>query len=217
MGETHMPNGYIEGDQLGNIILAIHLITAIVIIGGGPLQLVPQIRKQFPRFHRWLGRTYLIFVFFAAVGGLYLIWTRPMPSFGNIYQNIAISIEATLIVLFALLTVNHARKRRIPMHQKFALRLFVVASGVWFLRVGYNAWFFIEHMLGFEWKYFFDFWSFGSFIIPLLIVELYLHAQKNESIQMRTAAVIFISTMFMGLGIVIATINMWMPRIAELF
>jgi hypothetical protein len=73
MGDTHMPNAYISGDNFGNIVLTIHLLTAVIIIGGGPLQLIPQIRSMFPVFHRWLGRMYMLFVFFGANAGLYLI------------------------------------------------------------------------------------------------------------------------------------------------
>ena len=216
MRETHMANGYIEGDTAGNAILAIHLIIAIVIVGGGPLQLIPRIRSNFPKFHRWLGRCYLVFVFFAAAGGLYLIWTRPIPSFSNIYQSIAITIEAILIIVFSIMTVRYAIGRKIKTHQKWALRLFVVASGVWFLRIGYNAWFFIEALLGFHWEHFFDFWSFGSFILPLSMVELYLRTKKKPSMIPLTAGLLFIATVFMALGVFLATQNMWLPRIINL-
>ena len=218
MGETHMPNGYIEGDNFGNTLLAIHLITATVIIAGGPLQLIPQIRNSFPKFHRYLGRLYLAFVFFGASGGLYLIWTRPMPSFGNIYQNIAISIEALLIITFSILALKYAIARKIPMHQKWALRLFIVASGVWFLRIGYMAWYFFEGLSGVQFEYFFDIWSYGSFIVPLAILELYFLTirKKQSSLTTITASVLIIVSIIMGIGISIAAIHMWLPRIIEL-
>ncbi len=217
MGETHMPNGYMEGDNLGNIILALHLISAVVIIAGGPLQLVPQIRLNFPRFHRYLGRLYLTFVLFGAIGGLYLVWSRPRPSFGSIYQELAISIEALLIVFFAVQAFRYAIALKIQRHQRWALRLFMVASGVWFLRIGYMAWLFIENVCGFSVAHFFDFWSFGSFLFPLFILELYFRTKSRNTALLKTstALLLFVATTLMGLGIFLATKGMWLPRIME--
>lgn len=214
MDETHMPNGYISGDNIGNIVLAVYLLTAVMIIAGGPLQLIPQVRTKFLKFHRWLGRLYIIFVLFGATAGLYLIWTRPIPAFGNIYQNIAISIEALLIIVFAFLTLRYAMARKIRMHRRWALRLFITASGVWFLRIGYKAWYFLEDFIGFKFDDFFDYWSFGSFMIPLAIVELYLRTKdrNNKSEQLGMSILLVVLTLLMGLGIILATKEMWIPK-----
>ena len=48
----HLPSGFIEGDTLGNIASVSHVLLAAIIIGGGPLQLIPAIRRRFPTFHR---------------------------------------------------------------------------------------------------------------------------------------------------------------------
>ena len=215
MADTHMPNGYIEGDNLGNGILGLHLVIAIIIIGGGPLQLIPQIRTNFPGFHRWLGRAYLTSVVIAAIGGFYLIWTRPRPSFGSIFQEMAISLEAVLIIVFALLTYKHALNRSIRVHRKWAIRLFLVASGVWFLRIGYMGWYFIEEIIGFKFEHFFEYWSFGSYLVPLGTYELYLQTTKRKTagLNMAMAIVLFLFSCMMGLGIFIATKSMWFPKI----
>lgn len=215
IGEGHAPKGYVLGDVKGNIILSIHLITAVVIIAGGPLQLIPYIRIKFPKFHRWLGRFYMIFVLFGAIGGVYLTWSRPRPSFGSIYQDIAITIEALLIVVFVFLAYKYARKLKIKEHRRWALRLFITASGVWFIRIGYKAWYFIESLLGFKINNFFDYWSFGSFLIPLLVLELYLIVkdQKNKTNHLKMSALLFVVTVIMSIGIIIAIKEMWIPRI----
>ncbi|UAM99046.1 DUF2306 domain-containing protein [Polaribacter litorisediminis] len=217
MGETHMPNSYISGDSLGNIILATHLVTAVIIIGGGPLQLIPQIRLKFPRFHRWLGRMYMLFACFGAMAGLYLIWTRPRPSFGNLFQEVAISIEGVLILIFSFLALRYAIVRKIHIHRRWALRLFITASGVWFLRIGYKFWYFIEDLLGFKLENFFDFWSFGSFLIPLAVLEFYLRIKdkKNKSKQLALAILLFVLTLIMSVGIFLAVKEMWLPRILK--
>ena len=217
MGATHMPNGYIPGDHAGNLILAVHLITAVVVIGGGPLQLIPVIRKKHPKFHRKLGRIYFIFALFGAIGGLFLVWTRPRPSFGSIYQDIAISIEAVLIVLFGLLAFYYAVKRKFNFHQVWTLRLFLVASGVWFLRIGYKAWYFIEAVFGFKIAHFFDYWSFGSFVIPLAVFEYYRKTLQRgiKTEQCIMTLLLFSLTLIMCLGIYLAIVEMWLPRIVQ--
>ena len=45
--EAHLANGYMPGDTVGNAALAGHLMFAVIIMGGGPLQLVPQIRAHY--------------------------------------------------------------------------------------------------------------------------------------------------------------------------
>jgi len=213
IGETHMPNGYISGDTAGNWILAVHLTTSIVIIGGGPLQLIPELRKRVPKFHRVVGRLYISFVLFAAFGGLYLTWFRPLPSISSIYQQVAISIEALLIIGFAAMALRFALARNIGRHRKWALRLFIVGSGVWFLRIGYMVWFFISRIMGIQWELFFDVWSYESFILPLLLLELFFLTEKNPRFQGPVSILILLFSMVMGLGVFLATRYMWLPRI----
>ena len=39
LDESHLPDGYVPGDTIGNLAIALHILIAIIIIGGGPLQL----------------------------------------------------------------------------------------------------------------------------------------------------------------------------------
>lgn len=215
MSSTHMPNGYINGDNFGNILLATHLFIAVFIIAAGPLQLVPKIRMHYPKFHRLTGRSYIIFVFIAALGGLYLTWTRPRPSFGSIFQDLAISLDAVLIIVFSFFTLRYALKRKFNVHRKWALRLFLVASGVWFLRIGYKAWYFLENLIGFKFENFFNYWCFAAYLIPLAVLEVYFLTEKKKTkkLQIITSVILLIATTYMALGIYLATKDMWLPRI----
>ncbi len=53
---------------------------------------------------------------------------------------IGITLDALLILAFAALAYRAARARRFVEHRRWALRLFAVASAVWFMRVAYMAW-----------------------------------------------------------------------------
>lgn len=48
--QSYLFNGFIRGDSAGNTAMAAHVVLAFVIMTGGPLQLVPQIRA---RTWRW--------------------------------------------------------------------------------------------------------------------------------------------------------------------
>ena len=64
-----LPHGYVAGDTVGNLVVSLHLLFAVVVIVGGALQLLPQVRRIAPAFHRWNGRVYLSSVLLMSVGG----------------------------------------------------------------------------------------------------------------------------------------------------
>src|SRR5262245_27458698 len=128
--------GLVPGDRMGNAALAAHLFIAFAIAIGGTLQLVPQIRTGAPAFHRWNGRVYIVSAIVASLAGIYMIWTR--DTFGGILINdISVSTNAVLNIVFAVIAMRYAMARKIDVHRRWALRTFIVVSGVWFTRVMY--------------------------------------------------------------------------------
>lgn len=113
-----------------------HILLALIVMLGGPLQLIPAIRASASNFHRWNGRIYIPGVIVASLVGLYMIWTR--GSAGSTIQHIGISIDGILIMVFAALILRCAMAGKIAIHRRWALRLFIVASDVWFFRVGFS-------------------------------------------------------------------------------
>ncbi len=214
---THLPNGFIEGETLGNAAVVAHLLLAAIVIGGGPLQLIPAIRQRFPAMHRWLGRSYVLAAVATSVAGLFMILNR--GTIGGTLNEVAISLDGVLIITFAAIAVTYAIRRDIGQHRRWALRLFLVASGVWFFRVGLMGWVFMTGGLGVDFETFSGpfivFWSFGQYLLPLAILELYLRAQKSSSdiLRVATAATLLVFTAAMGVGIFAATMGMWLPRL----
>jgi len=76
----------VPGDSLGNFFLATHLSFALVVIGGGLLQLLPALRNRFPAFHRWNGRLFMLCALVCSLAGQYLIFTREIP--GNLTMDL---------------------------------------------------------------------------------------------------------------------------------
>lgn len=210
--------GYIPGDTMGNTALAIHLLFAVIIIVGGPLQLVPQIRARAPAFHRWNGRTYMATVFVASIAGLYMLWFR--GAVGDLVQHIGMSLDAALIMVFAVVALRYALAREIRTHRRWALRLFMVVNGVWFFRVGLMLWLMVNQgPAGFDPETFtgptLSVLAFAEYLLPLAILELYLRAKDARwpAGRLIAAAGVFVATIAMGGGIFAATVGLWLPHI----
>jgi len=216
-------HGYIPGDHMGNFALGVHLFLAAVITVGGALQLIPQLRARVPSFHRWTGRIYMLTAFTTSIVALYLVWIRG-GSAGDVSQHVGISLNAVLIMLCATLALRYAVARNFKTHRRWALRLFLVVSGVWFFRVGLMLSFLLfKGPFGFDPTTFqgpfLTFLIFAQYLVPLAVLELYLRTQDRAGATRRIAmaAGLFVLTLAMGAGILGATMGMWMPNIKVAF
>lgn len=213
-----LPKGIIEGDTIGNITLATHLILAAIITLGGLLQLVPWVRSKVPALHRWNGRIYLVTAVVMSVSGLIIVWTR--GTVGDMVQHWGVSLNGVLILLFAFQAVRYAVKRNLVLHRRWALRLFVVVSGVWFFRIGLMFWLAVNQgPVGIYFESFTGpflyFLAFANYLLPLAVLEMYLRAQssKRASFQWFTAGVLVLATLATLVGIGMASMGMWLPQI----
>lgn len=212
-----LAHGWEAGNWFGNAVISLHLVFTVLIVAGGALQLTPMVRQRWPRFHRMNGRFYMLSVVIMSVGGLILTWTRNVV--GDLTQHIAISINALVILLCAAMTLRYALQRRLDVHRRWAIRLFLAVSGVWFLRVGLMFWLAANQgPVGFDPETFtgpfLSAISFGQYLIPLAIAELYFRAQRSTRVtqQLLTTSVLALSTLVTGAGIAAATLLMWLPR-----
>ncbi|MCY7356124.1 MAG: DUF2306 domain-containing protein [Rudanella sp.] len=215
-----LPHGHVADDWFGNLLVGSHILLAAILVIGGPLQLIPQVRERFRTFHRWLGRTYVVTAIVVSVAGLIMVWTR--GTVGDTSQHVSISIQAIYIVAFALLSINYARTRQFDKHRIWTLRLFMVANGVWFFRVGLMAWLVINQgPVGFNPKTFtgpfLTTLAVFTYAVPLslIMLEVYFYAQSSKSqyVKLVTSALIGLLTIIMAIGIFGATMGMWLPRV----
>jgi len=192
--------GHIPGDTIGNLAFAAHVMLAIVITLGGTLQLLPQIRARAAWAHRWNGRVFLLLSIFASLAGFYMVWLRPdgtPPGF----EDLSISFNGALILIFAALAWRTAAARNITAHRRWALRTLMVVNGVFFLRLIFSGWILLTQkepsMLTF---YAFEF---AAFLLPLAILELYLRARDKGGPILRTtaAAIVFGASAYMAIGV----------------
>jgi hypothetical protein len=209
--------GRIDGDRIGNAALSAHLALAVVVTALGPLQLIPWIRSAVPQFHRWNGRLYLLAGIVAAVAGAYLIWTR--GTLGGLVNQISVTGNAVLIVIFGVIAARCAMKRDFAAHQRWATRYFLVINGVWFFRIMLMGWIIangapvgigeelngpVAYALGF-----------AQYLVPLAIYEIYWRARDHGGTVARIAMALAMLAIAAAtaFGVFGAAIGMWLPSL----
>jgi uncharacterized membrane protein len=217
-----LTHGYVPGDGVGNVALAAHLVSAVVIIFAGALQLVPQIRNRWPVFHRWNGRVYIATAFSVSIAGLYLMWAR--GTVGDLSQHLGTSLMAVLIMLCAVMALRYAKARDFKRHRRWALRLYLVVSASLFIRAGIFLAIFLNHgPFGFDAATFsgpfLTFIAFAQYLVPLGILELYLRIQDRPTAlrRMSMAAGLFVLTLALGAGIFAVTLGAFLPNLKKAY
>jgi hypothetical protein len=213
-----LSTGYSPGHPFDNAVLFSHLLFAAVVTAAGVLQLVPLIRRRWPRFHRWSGRVFVVGAVLGAAGGVIMTWTR--QSVGDLSQHLASMLDAALILTFAALAWRDALKRRFDTHRRWAMRMFLAVNGGWFFRIGLMLWIVVNHgPVGFDPKTFtgpfLTFLSFAEYLLPLAVLQLYFHAQASRDARLRlaTAGALTISTLATAGGIAAAFAILWLPHL----
>ena len=201
-----MPTGLIDGDLIGNIVLGLHILLAFIITVGGPIQIIPYLRNRFRALHRWNGRVYMVTAFLASLGGVYMIYSR--DTLGGVSHQIGNTLNALLIMLFAVLAWRTAISKQFNDHRRWAIRTFLMVNGVWFIRIFY----------GFA-RLVFDgkipgsatnlegptdiFIVFANTLVPLALAERYFMAEGKSSVKFKwiTTSAIGVFTLIMSMGI----------------
>lgn len=208
-------DGYVAGDKAGNLVFAAHVLLASVVTLMGLMQLVPALRRARPTLHRWTGRAFLAIACFMALSGIWLAVVR--GTYLSVVSAVAILINGLLILLFAGLAWRSAVQRRFEHHRLWAMRTFMVVSGVWFLRVGLMGWVLVNQgRVGMT-----DDMSgpadvvlvFGSYLIPLTLLELYLAASRRDSVGLKAfaAVVVVLAAAYTATGVFGTIALMWGP------
>ncbi|MEO8779513.1 MAG: DUF2306 domain-containing protein [Rhodanobacter sp.] len=213
-----VPQAHVPGDGVHNIVVAMHVAFAALITVSGLLQLTTGVRRLLPRFHHWNGRVFLVSAFVMGLSGLIMLGSG--TAVGDWPQQIALSINALLIMLCAVMVLRHALARRFSVHRRWALRLFLVVSGVWFFRIGLTFWIMVNHgPVGFDPDTFtgpaLTTIALAQYLLPLAILELYFRAQASQtsSLRIATATGLGALTLLTAAGSVTASMMLWLPHL----
>ncbi len=209
-----MTHGYVPGEPLGNTMVAIHLTAAVIVILGGALQLVPGIRRAVPAVHGWNGRLYIVAAFAVSLAGLDMIWTR--GSVGTVWQHAGQSLDGVLIMLFAILALRQALARNFRAHGRWAVRLYLVVSASLFIRASFVLTIPLALDQGGITGPFLTIVSYGQYLVPLAIYELYWRVRDHAggALRVATACGLVVLTLLLGAGIAAVTVSLFVPELA---
>lgn len=212
------PHFYIKKDLTGNIVFAVHVALAAIITILGPLQLVPRIRKQLPRFHRISGRIYIYSAFLISSAGLYLTWVR--GAVGGPFSQVTVSVNGLIIMVTAFYSIRYAVQRKIKEHNQWAVHLVLAMSGVWLFRVFLMLWLVIfQRPVGFDPETFTGPFLYTLavcvYILPQAIVAVYFRAKYSgpPAAKYLFSTLLLLITLASAVGIFGAAAGMWLPRI----
>ncbi|WP_428377212.1 DUF2306 domain-containing protein [Lichenicoccus sp.] len=209
-----MTHGYVPGEPLGNVMVAIHLVAAVLVILGGALQLIPGIRGKAPWVHRWNGRLYLVAAFAVSLAGLDMIWTR--GAVGTVWEHVGQSLDGVLVMLFAGFALRQALAPNFRAHGRWAVRLYLAVSASLFIRASFVLTIPLGLDQGATTGPFLTTLSYGQFVVPLAVYELYWRIRDNGGAAPRVAMAcgLIVLTLVLGAGIAAATMSLFVPEIA---
>ncbi len=111
--------------------VATHVGVAPVALLVGALQFIKSIRANWPVFHRWLGRIYVVAVIIGGIGGLSLAFN----AMGGPIAGLGFGLLAVCWLWFTLQGWRTARARRFAEHRQWMIRSFALTFGAVTLRL----------------------------------------------------------------------------------
>ena len=110
----------------------VHVVASMLAILIGPFQFLPGIRKgHWLKFHRWLGRTYLLGILFGGLSGLYMA----QLAYGGLVSRLGFSALASVWLYTGYRAYSHIRKKEIEQHRQWMIRNYALTFAGVMLRV----------------------------------------------------------------------------------
>lgn len=133
--------------------IVVHVGAAMLAIIIGPFQFLPRsITKRYLRFHRWLGRIYLVSVLISGLAGLYMA----QFAYGGLPARLGFALLAISWLFSGLMAYHRIRNKEVQSHRQWMIRNYALTfAGVtlrlWipiFLAAGYE---FAEAYIAIAW------------------------------------------------------------------
>ena len=165
---------FLHVDRLGPTLLnkqlwySIHLLMALPVVFGAPLQFLPSLRELAPHVHRTIGRAYVVGASVASILAIYLGATIEYEG-----SRLSIVITGSLWLAFTLAAWRAAVRKRYAVHRAFMIRSYTLALVLVWLRLMYDfqdyLFFYVESE---EMRDATREWA--SWVVPLLLVEAWI-------------------------------------------
>ncbi|TPH13967.1 DUF2306 domain-containing protein [Litorilituus lipolyticus] len=203
------------------LIFFAHILPAAIMAMSGLLQLIPNIRRNYPKFHKYNGRMFFIFGLSGAFTGLYLTWGAGFR-FSDL-GSLGVTLNGLLIPIAIYFAWKTIINKKLKSHQRFAIHSFILVNGVWSFRLYLMAWFVLNQGANGNSRNIDGpadiALSFASYLLPMLIAEIIFWAKRSESNKVKWSAASFaaIGTIITTIGVFAAGTMMWFPRVMKAF
>ncbi|MDK2595789.1 DUF2306 domain-containing protein [Pseudoalteromonas obscura] len=194
-----------------------HVLPAALLALSGLFQLLPNVRKRYPRFHRYNGRVFFLLGLSGALTGLYLTWGagHRLSDIGSL----GITLNGVLIPITIYFAWRYAIKKRFDAHQRMAVHSFLLVNGVWTFRLYLMGWYLINQGMNGN-TLTLDgpvdiFLSFACYLLPMAMYELILWGKRHRHVSVRwcVAGVACFGVLITLIGLTAAGMMMWYPSI----
>ena len=153
----------------------LHILPAALFIVLMPLQFVSRIRARHLGWHRWSGRLLIPLGFIVGTSALAMTYTTPI---GGANEIAAMTLFATLFLIFLTMGFWNIRQRRIARHREWMIRAFGVALGIATTRPIVAVFFAAGRLTPHE---FFGIAFWLGFTLTLLGAETWIHYSGSQS------------------------------------
>lgn len=216
------PASGMKKDIGGDInVMFLHILPAVIMAMSGLLQLIPDIRKRYPIFHRWNGRVFFVLGIAGAFTGMYLSWVAGLRL--SDIGAMGVSFNGMLIPIFIALAWYTAVAKRFAAHQRFAIHSFILVNGVWFFRLYLMGWYIVNQGANGNSKNLDGpadiAISFLCYLLPMAIAELVFYAKRTQhaAVKWGVSAFAIMGLLFTLIGVGAAGLLMWLPRVQAVF
>lgn len=109
--------------------VVVHIVGASVYCLLGAFQFVPGIRRRHPRWHRYAGRVLVVCGLAAALSGMWMTLTYPLPAHDGPLLNAFRLGFGTLMVISIVRAFLAIRRRDVATHRAWMMRGYAIGQG----------------------------------------------------------------------------------------
>lgn len=172
----HFPLRYFNAKSFhqpfGHLLL-LHIVFGMITILIGPFQFFFSIRKEYPKFHRFTGRVYLISVVMAAISAIVLAVEDAIQTQHNIVFGTGLLGLAFAWLVTSGMAFWAVRNRNFVQHREWMVKSYVVTCGFTTFRIVASTFLFFERIDNIA-----GLMAWACWAVPLLVTEGLLQAKK---------------------------------------
>jgi uncharacterized membrane protein len=159
------------------VLTLIHILPALLFIAIGPFQFNKNIRNKYPKWHRRMGRVFLICGMIIGITGF--VMSIVMPAIGGVNQA-ASTVMFSVFFLYALYKAfRHIRNGNSILHCEWMIRAYAIGLAVATIRPIVAVFFATSRFTGLTPYEFFGTGFWIGFVLHLIIAEAWINHTRE--------------------------------------